>query len=312
MMNRAQMVFKAIDGLGYPTQNMQKFKDVISFRDIAYGDHPINKLDLYYHRDIINDGKKHPVIMYIHGGGFIMGDKKCRVSISEYYADKGYFVCCINYRMPPEVQFPEYAHDIVKAANFINNLAEEYNIDLDNVFVTGDSSGAFSAAYLVALKYDDELRQRIGAAEVEIDLKGALLMCGIYDVEVLLKGGKLLGVIPKTAQMIVGDFELKKDLSNFNEYPYYHEMAPANFVNDKWCPTFICWADDDLVCQGQGEPMAQRLKEHVPYYDEYHVNGVQNNHCFHLEFGHNKLAKECMQKSADFIAKVVEMEKVTK
>lgn len=312
MMNRAQVVFKAIDGICYPTQNMQKFKDVISIRDIAYDDNSKNKLDLYYHKDIINDGKKHPVIVYIHGGGFIMGDKRCRVSISEYYADKGYFVCCINYRMPPEIAFPEYVIDVVNATNFVEVLAGEYNIDLDNVFVTGDSSGGFSAAYLAALKYDDALRQRVGSPEIKVDFKGILLMCGIYDVEVLLKGGRLLGVIPKTAQMIVGDFDLKSDLSNFSEFPYYNEMAPSNFVNDKWCPAFICWADDDLVCQGQGEPMAEKLKAHVPYYDDYHVKGIHNNHCFHLEFGHNKLAKECMQKSADFIAKVVEMEKVAK
>lgn len=312
MMNRAQVVFKAIDGICYPTQNMQKFKDVISIRDIAYDDNSKNKLDLYYHKDIINDGKKHPVIVYIHGGGFIMGDKRCRVSISEYYADKGYFVCCINYRMPPEIAFPEYVIDVVNATNFVEVLAGEYNIDLDNVFVTGDSSGGFSAAYLAALKYDDDLRQRVGSPEIKVDFKGILLMCGIYDVEVLLKGGRLLGVIPKTAQMIVGDFDLKSDLSNFSEFPYYNEMAPSNFVNDKWCPAFICWADDDLVCQGQGEPMAEKLKAHVSYYDDYHVKGIHNNHCFHLEFGHNKLAKECMQKSADFIAKVVEMEKVAK
>lgn len=312
MMNRAQVVFKAIDGICYPIQNMQKFKDVISIRDIAYDDNSKNKLDLYYHKDIINDGKKHPVVIYIHGGGFIMGDKRCRVSISEYYADKGYFVCCINYRMPPEIAFPEYVIDVVNATNFVEVLAGEYNIDLDNVFVTGDSSGGFSAAYLAALKYDDALRQRVGSPEIKVDFKGILLMCGIYDVEVLLKGGRLLGVIPKTAQMIVGDFDLKSDLSNFSEFPYYNEMAPSNFVNDKWCPAFICWADDDLVCQGQGEPMAEKLKAHVPYYDDYHVKGIHNNHCFHLEFGHNKLAKECMQKSADFIAKVVEMEKVAK
>lgn len=311
-MNLAQVVFKAIDGICYPTQNMKKFKDVISFRDIAYGDNPMNKFDLYYRRDIVNDGKKHPVIVYIHGGGFIMGDKKCRVSISEYYADQGYFVCCVNYRMPPEVSFPGYIEDVVKVVNFLNVLAQEYNIDLDNVFVTGDSSGGFSAAYLAALKYDDGLRERVGAQEITVDFKGILLMCGIYDIEVLLQGTRLFGVIPKTAQMVVGEFPLKEDLSNFNEFPYYNEMAPANFVNDKWCPAFICWADDDIVCQNQGEPMAEKLKANVPYYDDYHVKGIQNNHCFHLEFGHNKLAKECMQKSADFIEKVVAMEKVAK
>lgn len=311
-MNKAQMAFKAVDGICYPTQNMMKFPDVVSKRDISYGDNPMNKLDFYYRKDILNDGELHPVLVYIHGGGFIMGDKKCRVSISEYYANKGYFVCCLNYRMPPEVSFPEITYDFINGFNYVKKLAEKYNIDLDNVFVTGDSSGAFSTSYLAAIKYNDDLRERIGVPEVELDIKGIMLMCGIYDVEVLLQGSTLFGVIPKTAQMLVGDFQLKKDLSNFRDFPFYNEIAPANFVNEKWCPVFICWAEDDLVCQNQGEPMADRLRDVVPYFDSYSVKGIQNNHCFHLEFGHNKLAMECMERSADFMAKVAAMEKVTK
>lgn len=311
-MNRAQMVFKAVDGVLYPTQNMMKFPNVSSVRDICYGDHENNKLDLYFRKDILNDGQKHPVIVYFHGGGFVMGDKKCRVSISEYYADKGYFVCCLNYRMPPDVAFPGMADDFINGFNYVSELSEKYNMDLDNVFVTGDSSGAFCTAYLAAVKYDDGLRERIGAPEVKLNIKGIMLMCGIYDIEVLLQGSTLFGVIPKAAQMVVGDFPLKKDMSNFRDFPFYKEMAPSNFVNDRWCSTFICWAEDDLVCQNQGEPMAERLKDVVPYFDSFSVKGIQNNHCFHLEFGHNKLAMECMERSADFIAKVVEMEVVTK
>jgi acetyl esterase/lipase len=306
------MAFKAVDGICYPTQNMMKFPDVVSKRDISYGEYSMNKMDLYYHKDILNDGQLHPVILYIHGGGFIMGDKKCRVSISEYYADKGYFVCCLNYRMPPEVSFPEITHDFVNGFNYVKKLSEKYNIDLDNVFVTGDSSGAFSTSYLAAIKYNDDLRECLGVPELELDIKGIMLMCGIYDVEVLLQGSKLFGVIPKTAQMLVGDFPLKKDLSNFRDFPFYKEIAPANYVNEKWCPVFICWAEDDLVCQNQGEPMAEKLKDVVPYFDSFSVKGIQNNHCFHLECGHNKLAMECMERSADFVAKVVEMETVTK
>ncbi len=311
-MNKAQMVFKAVDGLMYPTQNMMKFPDVSSVLDIPYDEYPKTKLDLYYRNDILNDGKLHPVLVYIHGGGFVMGDKKCRVSISEYYADKGYFVCCINYRLPPDVAFPEIAYDCINGFNHVKKLAKEYNMDLDNVFITGDSSGAFCSSYIAAVKYNNDLRERIGAPEIAVDIKGIMLMCGIYDIEVLLQGSKLFGVIPTAAQMVVGDFPLKKDMSNLREFPFYNEIAPANFVNDKWCPVFICWAEDDLVCQNQGGPMADKLRDVVPYFDSFSVKGIQNNHCFHLEFGHSKLAMECMERSADFMAKVVEMEKITK
>ncbi len=219
-MNRAQIVFKAIDGICYPTQNKLRFSDVVCQKDIAYDTAELTKGDLYYRKDILNDGKNHPVILYFHGGGFIMGDKKCRVSISEFYANEGYFVFCVNYRMPPEAVFPKYAVDCVNAANYINVLAEKYNIDLNNIVVTGDSSGGYTAAYLEAIACNPDLCEKLDCPQLNVNFKGTMLMCGIYDLEVLLKGTRLFGVIPKTAQLIVGDFPLKDDLSNFKDYPY--------------------------------------------------------------------------------------------
>ena len=299
-MNKAQFVFKAIDVIGYPLQNSVHFKNVSCVKDISYSDHPTTKGDLYFDKSILNDGKKHPVIVYFHGGGFIMGDKKYRVSVSEYYAEKGYFVFCANYRMPPEKLYPEMMVDPVLAVNFLPTLAEEYNIDLDSIVLTGDSAGGFVCAYLAAVRFDDAMRKAVGCPELKVNFKALMLMCGIYDLDVLLKGTTLFGVIPTTAKMLI-DFDLKKDMSNISEYEYFPYLSPASFVNEKWCSTFICWADDDIVCQGQGEPMAEKLKAVVPYYDDYHVKGITNNHCFHLTPTINKYAKECMAKSAAFL-----------
>ncbi len=311
-MNRAELVFKAVDIICYRNQNKMRFPNITAVKNIAYDTHHMAKGDLYYRNDIINDGKKHPIVLYYHGGGFIMGDKNYRVGISEYYADKGYFVFCVNYRMPPEVVFPEYAYDCVNAANYIIKLAEKYNIDIDNIVVTGDSSGGYTAAYLEALSSNPDLSEKIGCPQLQVDFKGTMLMCGIYDLGVLLNGTKLFGVIPETAKMIVGDFPLKDDMSNFTDFPYAQYMSPMQYVNDNWCSTFICWADDDIVCQNQGVPMAEKIKEFAPYFDSFNVGGFLNNHCFHLEFSHNKIAMDCMDKSADFLAKLFAKENVNK
>ena len=104
----------------------------------------------------------------------------------------------------------------------------------------------------------------------------------------------------------------QKIATDTTEFKYYDYISPAHFVNDKWCSTFICWADDDIVCQNQGEPMAEKLEKSVPYFDSYHVKGIQNNHCFHLNFGtKNKPAVECMNKSVEFLEKITQKETVT-
>ena len=154
-MNKAQIVFKAVDILCNPSQNAIRYENVLSVKDIAYGNEKLNTGDLYYLPEILNDGKKHPVIVYYHGGAFLAGDKKYRVSICEYYAKEGYFVFCPNYRMPPEVDYKGLILDCVNALNFVPTLAEKYNIDLDNIVVTGDSAGGYMASYLAALKYNE-------------------------------------------------------------------------------------------------------------------------------------------------------------
>lgn len=307
-MNRAQFVFKAIDILGNPSQNSIRYENVLCVKDIAYGKEEMNTGDLYYIPEILNDGKKHPIIVYYHGGAFLAGDKKYRVSVCEYYAKEGYFVFCANYRMPPDVDFKGLAIDCVDSLNFTEKLAEEYNIDLDNIVLTGDSAGGFIASYLAAVKYNEQICDVIGCNRISVDLKGLMLMCGIYDLEVLMKGTSLMGVIPTTARTLL-NFDFKDDFSNFKDFPDYEYISPAAFVNDKWCSTFICWADDDIVCQGQGEPMGERLKAVVPLYDQYHVSGITNNHCFHLTLKSNKYARECMQKSLDFLTALFAEEK---
>lgn len=310
-MNKAELVFKAIDVLGHAPQNAKSFEGITCIKDISYGTENLQKGDFYFKNDINKSGDKKPVVLYIHGGGFIKGDKKHRVTVSEYYANEDCFVFSINYRLPPEVDIFGQIADCVSALNYLETLAESYNIDLDNIFITGDSSGSCQTTFLAAIKYDDELRVKLGCPEITVDIKGLMLMSGIYDVEALVKHIKLFGVIPQTAGMIL-NFNLKNDLSNLNEYEFYEYMSPSKFVNSKWCPVFISWAEDDIFCKGQGEAMTEALKKNIENVSTYSVKGLLNNHCYHLFLKSNKYAGECMQKSVDFIKKMVSKTPVEK
>lgn len=309
-MNKAQFVFKAVDIICGPLQNAIRYDGITCVKDIPYGEEALNKGDLYFKTEILGDGEPHPVIVYYHGGAFLAGDKKYRVSICEYYAKEGYFVFCPNYRMPPEVDYKGLVIDCVNSLNFVEKLAEKYNIDLRNIVITGDSAGGYIASYMAAIKYNEELCERVGCEKIAVDIKGLVLMCGIYDLEVLMKGTSLFGIIPTTARTLL-KFDFKNDFSNIKDFPDYEYISPASFVNEKWCSTFICWADDDVVCQGQGEPMAEKLKAVVPLYDQYHVSGFMNNHCYHLTPQNNKYARECLQQSVEFLARLFAEEKIT-
>ena len=103
-MNRAEFIFAAIDVLFHPFQNYITKEGVKCIKDISYNDQYAEcKGDIYF-----KEGAKEPmpVIVNVHGGGFVKGDKKHRKSIAHLYADRGWFVWNINYRLSPKHKFP--------------------------------------------------------------------------------------------------------------------------------------------------------------------------------------------------------------
>lgn len=308
-MNRAELVFKAIDVLGEKPQNAVRFPGIIRVQNIQYHNESeeFNVGDLYFRRDIFDDGEKHPIMLYLHGGGFIKGDKDYRITNSEFFAHHGYYVFNIDYRMPPDVELDENFADIIRAFNYIEKLAKYCNIDTKKIVVSGDSSGAYMSAMLEAFANDESLRERFALPPLNNKPAALALMCGVFDMEKVKEATpNVMGLVTKTMSMILG-FKLKKDYSNADEYENIDYISPINLVNEKWCPAFITWAEDDLLCVDQGKPMADKLKENGIRYKKFVVDGFFNNHCYHLNMTF-KIAKRCMNKCVHFLNEVLDVE----
>ena len=290
-MNRSQASFKLIDVTMNKPQNLKvEYSGIHIDKDIAYSDYSLDTTgDIYVREDLLAKGEKLPVVLNIHGGGFVMGDKKYRYGISSWWADKGYIVYNISYRLSPDVYFPENLVDLVDALNYLKVLAEQYPMDLSKLVITGDSSGGYSAAYLTALAFDDDLRKKLveisGIEIAPVALKPVLCApcCGIYDVETLLKTKMPFHFIPVTVKTYTG-YPISNDLKNIREYPLYDYISPINFVTKDWCKVFMIWTWSDLICIDQGRPMYNAVcrkigKKNIGYYA---ADGLLNNHCFHL------------------------------
>ncbi len=303
--NKAELVFKAIDVFGDRPQNAVHYPGIVRVANIPYSDKSdtLTVGDLYFKRSILNDGEKHPIMLYIHGGGFIKGDKNYRVTNSEFFAYHGYFVYNIDYRMPPDISLIENYSDIIDAMNYLEVLAETYNIDLGKIVVSGDSSGAYQTAMLTSFTFDDELRNTLGLQEIRLRPAALALMCGIYDLEKLLSGPAIFGIVPETVSMILG-FKVNRDMKNAYDYEYINFISPVRLVNEKWCPVFLAWANEDIMCVGQGPLMRDQLEQYGIRHDCFAANGFLNNHCFHLNMG-TALAKECMNQCVEYLNNVL-------
>ena len=307
-MTRSEVLFRTVDVLCDPMQNYKKFKGVIKEKQNVVYDETYPKDcvgEIYYKPELIGEGKpKIPVVLNIHGGGFVKGDMHFRRSVSSLFADQGYFVFNINYRLAPKHPFPASMIDCANALNYLNVLAEKYNINLEKVCVTGDSAGAHFAAQMVCMAYNPSLTEKIGAPAVTV--KPALLVpfCGPYDLVRTIQFVKLPGNIIwdiGRCYFDSGDYRLKKDFSNMDDAPGLYETNVLNWVNADWCPCFLISSDKDVICKGHAAVLKEKLDELGVENKIFSSHKFLDNHCFHLNF-FTKASKDCFAEVLPFMA----------
>ena len=113
--------------------------------DIAYGDHPRLKLDVY-HSDI---GRRDaPIVVFFYGGSWKSGSRGKYRFVGDALTNLGYTVVIPDYRLYPEVRFPAFVEDAALAVRWVyDNIAKSGN-STRPVFLAGHSAGAHIAALL--------------------------------------------------------------------------------------------------------------------------------------------------------------------
>jgi acetyl esterase/lipase len=149
--------------------------EVVISRDHSYGPDARNRLDIHLPS---SEAQGLPAIVYIHGGGFIEGDKQMPGTpfydtIGRWAAEAGYAGVTMTYRLAPQNTWPAGAEDVASAISWIRENAAQHGIDPDRIAVIGHSAGAAHAA--------DYLAGQGGRAS---EVAAAVLLSGIYDARI--------------------------------------------------------------------------------------------------------------------------------
>ena len=116
-------------------------ENIVRYDDLLYGpDEKINRLDVY--RPKAAEGKTIPVIVSIHGGGWVYGDKELYQFYCMSLAQRGFAVVNFTYRLAPGHKFPAQLEDTNMVMEWVFAHAGEYGLDTRNIFMVGDSAGA--------------------------------------------------------------------------------------------------------------------------------------------------------------------------
>lgn len=214
-------------------------ENVVKVKDIPYIDdgNPYHKFDVFYpDGKIAKEGL--PVIIDIHGGGWMYATK----GLNEYYcmelAKKGYCVFSISYRLVPDVTVNEQIKDCTEALAFIRANMKDYPANKKTVMLTGDSAGGQLALYSTILNNNPDARKIFGTVDTKLNIKCLLLTSPVTYA----KSGGWFSIYTK--KMWGKDYETK---STYNYMDLNEIMELANDMP----PTYFITSSGDTLAHDQ-------------------------------------------------------------
>ena len=162
-------VLQAIQALLRPEQERLASGWPVSVADVAYGNDPRHRLDLY-----APEGRRAsaPILVWVHGGGFLRGDKQSdglfNAHAGRWAAANGMLGAVINYRLAPDHAWPAGGEDVGSAIDWLRANAPLHGGDPDRIILVGTSAGAVHVATQLMLRAD------AGGA------KAVILLSGLY------------------------------------------------------------------------------------------------------------------------------------
>jgi acetyl esterase/lipase len=115
--------------------------------DVAYGKLPRQKLDVYQPSLAAPIGG-YPTVVFFYGGSWNRGDRADYKFVAAALASRGVLTFVADYRLYPEVRYPDFLNDSAQALAFGLEQATQYQGNPKKVFVMGHSAGAYNAAML--------------------------------------------------------------------------------------------------------------------------------------------------------------------
>jgi acetyl esterase/lipase len=141
--------------------------------NISYAEGNRHKLDVYRPRDTASA----PVIVFFYGGSWQMGAKETYRFLAATLVARGYVVVVPDYRLYPEVRFPDFLADGAKALRWVHDNIAAFHGDATRMFVMGHSAGAYNAAMLAL---DGTWLNEVGL-DPNRDIAGLIGVSGPYD-----------------------------------------------------------------------------------------------------------------------------------
>src|SRR5262245_12367479 len=200
-----------------PSQEAVLAKNTVVRAKQSYGADEKQVLDVYAPRD----AKRAPVVIFVHGGEWMKGDKADVSFKPKFLNENGIVFVSINYRLSPAAMHPAHASDVAASVAWVRDHAAELGADPGKVIMMGHSAGCHLVT-LVAL--DPRYLSKVKLQPT--DLRGVVAWSGgAYDLVDKAKGE---GLYPKAIRQAFGETET-----------HWRDASPITHVGKSAMPPFL-------------------------------------------------------------------------
>ena len=244
-------------------------EDIERIDNIQYGETETNILDVYRPKGLKG---KLPVIVSVHGGGWVYGDK----GVNQFYcmslAQQGFAVVNFSYRLAPKYKHPTPLIDTNALFHWVLNNAEAYGFDIENIFAVGDSVGANIVGLFCCLCNDPAYAKSLSIEAPKGFLpKGLGLNCGLYKME-------------REKVDILMDNLAAEYFTQGGTDEEYAEIDLGAHLDGRFPPSYVATALGDFLAP-QAKPFYELLRS-LGVKAEYHCYGDDEDklkHVFHVD-----------------------------
>ncbi len=236
-------------------------------------DNPMHELEVVLPK---NNSTKLPVIINIHGGAWIYGEKD---SYYKYYcmelAQFNYAVISINYRLAFESPFPSMIEDIFAVFKWLENQSQ-FNLDLNNVYLVGDSAGAHLAALSAQIIQSTDLQKHYDVKVPSFSIRGLGLSSGVYDFDTLTTGDNELPLKQTLLEVMFNRIDFKNN-------PIYQYSSVSKNLNKDFTPSYVVSSLADPLTH-ESQRFVKELEEKGCAFKQHFFDKTQElPHVFNLK-----------------------------
>lgn len=264
----------------------KRHRGVTLLKNIIYlaDDVADNLLDIIRPADISG---KIPVIINVHGGGWVHGSKE---GIYERYgvnlARAGFAVLNINYRLAPQAHLREQLADVFAVLDFTVNRADEFGLDTERIFIVGDSAGAYLTGMVACILTNPLYAQRFNLT-TSAKVLGIGLNCGVYDFDTFQGADVVAPERKTTLHALFGD--------DYSEI--CREASVLGGITTEFLPAYVLSSEMDFL-YSETKRLIAALKEHqIKFQSRIYRKRHLLLHVFHLKETH----RESLEATAEML-----------